>query len=120
MKPDLIKTLLDDSDHPVAERYLIACVGYPAALETASREDILRQTLALDIDLNIRWHRVELEFFDDEGELIPAPDDWKAQELLGFESTYPCVTLEQIVADIKAYNANPADWPDLPSAPEKE
>ena len=51
------------------------------------------------------------EFFDEEGELIATPDDWKAQELLGFESTYPCATLEQIIADIDAFHENPSDWP---------
>ena len=113
VKDDPIQVLLDHTDHPVVERYLIAFIGYTGDLESASREDILRGTLTLDIDLNIRLRRIDTEFFDDDGELIPTPDDWVAQELLGFESTYPVVTLQQILADIEAYTDNPADWPDL-------
>ena len=111
MAIDNIDKLIEHTDHPVIERYLIAFVGYPDDLESASRDDILRQTLTLDIDLNIRLHRMGVEFFDEAGELLPTPDNWKAQELLGFESTYPCVTLEQIIADIDAFHENPTDWP---------
>ena len=111
MAIDKIDRLIEHTDHPVIERYLIAFVGYPDDLESASRDDILRQTLTLDIDLNIRLRRMSTEFFDEEGELIATPDDWKAQELLGFESTYPCATLEQIIADIDAFHENPSDWP---------
>ena len=106
-----IDRLIEHTDHPVIERYLIAFVGYPDDLESASRDDILHKTLKLDIDLNIRLRRMSTEFFDEEGELIATPDDWKAQELLGFESTYHCVTLDQIIADIDAYHENPSDWP---------
>ena len=113
MAIDNIDRLIEHTDHPVIERYLIAFVGYPDDLESASRDDILHQTLTLDIDLNIRLHRMSTEFFDEEGDLIPTPDDWKAQELLGFESTYPCVTLEQIIADIDDYERTPNKqlWP---------
>ena len=107
MTIDNIDRLIEHTDHPVIERYLIAFVGYPDDLESASRDDILHKTLKLDIDLNIRLRRMSTEFFDEEGELIATPDDWKAQELLGFESTYPCVTLEQIIADIDDYERTP-------------
>ena len=107
MAIDNIDRLIEHTDHPVIERYLIAFVGYPDDLESASRDDILHKTLTLDIDLNIRLRRMSTEFFDEEGELIATPDDWKAQELLGFESTYPCVTLDQIIADIDDYERTP-------------
>ena len=111
MAIDNIDKLLNNTDHPVVERYLIAFIGYPDDIESATRDTLLKATLTLDIDLNIRLHRLGVEFFDDEGELIPTPDDWKAQELLGFESTYQAVTLKQIIADIDAYNKNPSEWP---------
>ena len=114
MTIDNIDRLIEHTDHPVIERYLIAFVGYPDDLESASRDDILHKTLTLDIDLNIRLRRISTEFFDEEGDLIPTPDDWKAQELLGFESTYPCVTLEQIIADIDDLRTHPKSehlWP---------
>ena len=107
MAIDNIDRLIEHTDHPVIERYLIAFVGYPDDLESASRDDILHKTLTLDIDLNIRLRRMSTEFFDEEGELIATPDDWKAQELLGFESTYPCVTLDQIIADIDDFRTHP-------------
>ena len=111
MAIDNIDKLLNNTDHPVVERYLIAFVGYPRDIESATRDELLKATLTLDIDLNIRLHRLGVEFFDEEGELLPTPDDWKAQELLGFESTYQAVTLQQIIADIDAYNEDPSEWP---------
>ena len=104
-----IAKLLTNTDHPVVERYLIAFVGYPRDIESATRDELLKATLQLDIDLNIRLHRLGVEFFDENGDLIPTPDDWKAQELLGFESTYGAVTLDQIIDDIDAYNENPSE-----------
>ena len=111
MAIDNIDRLIEHTDHPVIERYLIAFVGYPGDLESATRDDILHQTLKLDINLNIRLHRMSTEFFDEDGDLIPTPDDWKAQQLLCFESTYLRVTLDQIIADIDAFHENPSDWP---------
>ena len=51
MTIDNIDRLIEHTDHPVIERYLIAFVGYPDDLESASRDDILHKTLTLDIDL---------------------------------------------------------------------
>ena len=73
-----IDRLIEHTDHAVIERYLIAFVGYPGDLKSATRDDILRQTLKLDINLNIRLHRISTEFFDEDGDLIPTPDDWKS------------------------------------------
>ena len=111
MAIDNIDKLINNTDHPVVERYLIAFVAYPRDIESATRDELLTATLTLDIDLNIRLHRLGVEFFDEEGELLPTPDDWKAQELLGFESTYGAVTLEQIIADIDAHDEDPSEWP---------
>ena len=113
MPIDAIDKLLDHTIHPVVERYLVAFHNYEGELDKANRDDILRQTMTLDIDLNIRLIDISTEFFDENGDLIPTPDDWVAQELLGFESTYRTVTLDQIIADIAAYNENPADWPEF-------
>ncbi len=62
MLGNCIFRLLDHTDHPVIERYLIAFVAYPGNLETATRDDILQATMTLDIDLNIRLHRLGVEF----------------------------------------------------------
>ena len=53
-----IDKLLNNTDHPVVERYLIAFVGYPRDIESATRDELLKATLTLDIDLNIRLHRI--------------------------------------------------------------
>ncbi|MCY3864243.1 MAG: hypothetical protein OXG68_02280 [Chloroflexi bacterium] len=106
-----LNKVIDHSEHPVIERYLVGFHGYDGDLDGASRRDILEPTLSLDIDACIKYINISTEHFDEDGELIPTPDDWKAQLLIGFESTYRSVTLSTIAADIDAYNANPADWP---------
>ena len=108
---DHIDHLLDNTDHPVVERYLIAFIGYPENIELATRDDILFQTLGLDIDFNIRLHEIGIEFFDENGDLVALPENWKAQHVLGFESTYNCVRLPIINADIQQYANTPELWP---------
>ena len=114
MATDNITKLLDNSDHAVVERYLIAFVGYPGNLESATRDDILHETLPLDIDLNIRLHENGVAFFNRDGDAIPTPSNWKAQQLLGFESRSRYVTLQQIVDDIEDYDPlgqKNGNWP---------
>ncbi len=108
---NLIHRLLDHSDHLVVETYLMAFVGYPGSVESATRDDILHSTLHYDVELSLRLHSLGVEFFDADGELIDTPDNWKAQELLGFESTYRAVSLQGILADIEQYERTPALWP---------
>ena len=117
---EALHKVIEHSDHPVIERYLVAFHGYDGDLDGATRRDILEPTLSLDIDACIKYIDIATEHFNDEGELIPAPDDWKAQLLIGFESTYRSVTLPAIAADIDAYNDNPADWPRFEDPPTGE
>ena len=112
-----LNKVIDHSEHPVIERYLVAFHGYEGDLDGATRRDILEPTLSLDIDACINYIDISTEHFDDEGELIPTPDNWKTQLLIGFESTYHSVTLPTIAADIDAYNADPTDWPSFEDSP---
>ena len=107
-----IHDLLHYSDHPVVERYLMGFVGYPGNLESATRDDLLQSTMTQNIHSNIRLYQLGVVFFDREGQQIETPDTWKAQELLGFESTYRATTLTQILQDIRIHDANPTDWPE--------
>ena len=114
---EALNKVIDHSDHPVIERYLVAFHGYEGDLDGTTRRDILEPTLALDIDACIKGIDISTEHLDDDGELIPTPDNWKADLLIGFESTYQSVSLPTIAADIDAYNANPADWPSFEDPP---
>ena len=113
--PDQIDRLLQHNDHPVIERYLVAVHGYDGDLDTATRQQLLEPTLSLDIDLNIRLIDISTEWEDENGDIGPKPDTWKAELLLGFESTYRSLSLTTILADVDAYHKDPADWPTFDS-----
>ena len=108
---EALNLVVANSWHPVVQRYLVAFLNWTDELDGTTRDQLLGPTLQLDIDTCIRWHRVSIEHFDEQGDLTEEAEDWIARELIGFESTYRGVSLTEIAADILVYNEDPTDWP---------
>lgn len=100
--------ILAHQHHPVIETYLAAFYNF----ETYTMKD--RRTL-LDsienaegtVEQTMQYLRMNTEHEDEEGNIIPTPDYWKAELVIEFADH---ALLYEIVRDIEEYKHNPTSW----------